>query len=300
MTHLRHLSRPAPVTLTAAAAVLALAGCTSSGGSASTPTTSASALRGGGGAVSAQGARAPGVLGTVAAVDGTTLQVQGNGEQTAVVYSAKTTMTAQVATSPSALAVGVCVSVRTASGASTASASPTAANEATTLAATTVSILSSGGCDAVAGGADGFPTGGFPGGGTPPSGMPSGAPSGIPSGMPSGGPPGGRGFGVPGTIGEVTATSSGSFSLNRTMPARPGGGASTAAPPASASGTPVTVTYQADTSFLTTRKATAAAITVGSCVRATGDTDDTGTLTATTLALSTPTDGSCTSGVRGG
>ena len=299
MTHLRHLSHPALVTLTAAVAALALAGCSSSGGSGSTPTPSASALRGGG-APSAQGGRVPGVFGTVAAVDGTTLQVQGNGEQTAVVYSARTTMTAQVATSSSALAVGDCVSVRTAPDASTATTSPSAANEATTLAATTVTIVSSGGCDAAAGGADGFPAGGLPGGGTPPSGMPSGAPSGMPSGMPSGGPPGGRGFGGLGAIGEVTATSSGSFTLNRTMPGRPGGETSTAAPTASASSTPVTVTYQADTSFLTTTKATAAAITVGSCVRATGDTDDTGTLTATTLALSTPTDGSCTSGVRGG
>jgi hypothetical protein len=281
--------------------VLALAGCSSPTGSAATPTTSASAQPGGG-PPSGQGGRAPGASGTVAAVDGKTLQVQGNGEQTAVVYTSKTTMTSQVATSASALAVGDCVSVRTADDSPTASTSPTDANTGTdTLAATTVTILSTGGCDGVApGGGGGFPAGGFPGGGAPPSGRPSGVPSGVPSGLPNGGPPGGRGFGGFGALGEVTATTSGSFTLTRIMLGRPGGGTSTASPTTSPSGTPATVSYDGDTSFLTTQKVKATAITVGLCVRATGSTDDTGTLTATTLALSQPTDGSCLTGVRGG
>ena len=58
--------------------------------------------------------------------------------------------------------------------------------------------------------------------------------------------------------------------------------------------------YADDTTFLTTTTAKAASIKVGSCVRATGTTDDTGALTATALVLSQPVDGSCTSGVRGG
>ena len=62
----------------------------------------------------------------------------------------------------------------------------------------------------------------------------------------------------------------------------------------------MTVTYGDDTTFLTTAAAKATSIKVGSCVRATGTTDDTGTLTATTLVLSQPVDGSCTTGVRGG
>lgn len=297
MPHVPALSRAALAV--ASAGILALTGCGSSGESSGTPTTSPSAL-GGGGAPSGQAGRAPGAAGTVAAIEGTTLQVQGNGEQTAVVYTSTTTMTSQVETTADELAVGDCVSVRTASDTSTASTSPSTANADTgTLAATTVTILSTGGCDDVTPGGDGAggaPAGGFPEGGTPPSGMPSGAPS----GMPSGGPPGGRGFGGFGALGEVTATSSGSFTLARTGPAMPGGATATAAPTASSSSTQVTVSHDGDTSFLTTAKATAAEITVGSCVRATGSTDDTGTLTATTLALSRPTDGSCSTGVRGG
>ena len=86
------------------------------------------------GATGQAGGRAPGVSGTVAAIDGSTLQVQGNSEQTAVVYTTKTTVTARVATTSSALAVGDCVSVRTAASTSTASTSPTAANAGTGVA----------------------------------------------------------------------------------------------------------------------------------------------------------------------
>jgi hypothetical protein len=298
MTPVRPL--PRAVLVGACASALALAGCSSSGQAPAAPTTSASAQPGGG-PPTGQGGRAPGAFGTIAAVDGKTLQVQGNGEQTAVVYTSKTTMTSQIATSAAALAVGDCVSVRTADDSPTASTSPTDANTGTdTLAATTVTILSTSGCDGVAPGGGGFPAGGFPGVGAPPSGRPSGVPSGVPSGMPSGGPPGGRGFGGFGALGEVTATTSGSFTLARIVLGRPVGGASTASPTTSPSSAPATVTYGGDTSFLTTAKVKATAITVGLCVRATGSTDDTGTLTATTLALSQPTDGSCLTGVRGG
>jgi hypothetical protein len=302
MHPVRPLPRAALALVTAGLGVLALAGCGSSGGSAATPTTSASAPAGGGGQ---PGGRAPGVSGTVAAVDGSTLQVQGRDEQTAVVWTKKTTVTARVETTASTLAVGDCVSVRPAASASTASSSPTAADAGTgPLAASTVTILSTeGGCDTVAGGdAGGFPGGGggFPGGG---AGMPSGMPSDLPSDLPSGAPsgmPGAGGFGGFGATGEVTALSSGTFTVASMMPTGPpGNGTATARPTASPSSTPVTVTYGDDTTFLTTAAAQATAIKVGSCVRATGETDDTGTLTATTLVLSQPVDGSCT-GVRGG
>ena len=60
------------------------------------------------------------------------------------------------------------------------------------------------------------------------------------------------------------------------------------------------VTYAEDTTFLTTKSAKASSIKVGACVRAAGKTDDTGKLTATSLVLSQPVDGSCSTGVRGG
>ncbi len=62
----------------------------------------------------------------------------------------------------------------------------------------------------------------------------------------------------------------------------------------------MTVTYTSATAFLATKKATASAIKVGGCVRALGRADDTGAITATSLALSPAVSGSCTSAVRGG
>jgi hypothetical protein len=228
------------------------------------------------------------------------------------VYTAKTKITAQVATTAATLAVGDCVSVRPVTTGSTASSSPSAANAGTEpLAAASVTILSTAkGCAAARGGfpGGGFPGGGFPGGGFPggegplpsgaPTGMPSGAPTGPPPGMPDRGRPGGGGFGA---IGEVTALSTGTFTLASVLPRFEGARATGAATPtASPSSTPVTVTYAGSTTFLTTAAAKATSIKVGSCLRATGKTDDTGTLTATTMTVSTPVDGSCTFGVRGG
>jgi hypothetical protein len=282
----RPLSRTALLVAGGGIGILALAGCGSSGGSAATPTTATSALAGGG--VGQAGGPAPGVSGTVAAIDGSTLQVQGSDEQTAVVWTKKTTVTTRVTTTSSALAIGDCVSVRTDASTSPTSSSPTAAMAGTgPLPASTVTILSTGGgCESIASG-DGGGGGRFPGGG---AGMPSGAPSGM--------PPGGGGLGA---TGEVTALSPGTFTVASLMPTRPPGtGTATARPTASPSSTPVTVTYGDHTTFLTTAAASATSIKVGSCVRATGKTDDTGTLTATTLVLSRPVDGSCTAGVRGG
>ncbi len=308
MTAVRPLHRTAAVAGAALLGTLALTGCGSSGGSAATPapTTSASVPAGGGAAGRPGGGRSPGVSGTVAAVQGTTLQVQGSNEQTAVVYTAKTKVTAQVPSTSAALAVGDCVSVRPATTGATASSSPSAANAGTgPLAAGSVTILSTAkGCAAAGGGfpAGGFPGGGFPGGGRArpsgaPNGMPSGAPTGPPPGMPDRGRPGG-GFGA---IGEVTTLSAGSFTLASALPRfGAAGAAGPATPTASPSSTPVTVTYAGSTTFLTTAAAKATSIKVGSCLRATGTTDDTGTLTATTMTLSTPVDGSCTVGVRGG
>ena len=64
----------------------------------------------------------------------------------------------------------------------------------------------------------------------------------------------------------------------------------------------MTVTLTATTTFTTTQSATAAAIVVGQCARAIGTADTTGAITATTLTISAPTNGTCTSGFgfRGG
>jgi hypothetical protein len=242
----------------------------------------------------------PGVSGLIAAVFGTTLQVQGNGEQTAVVYSATTTITAQAASSASAVKVGDCVSAgeATTGGQSGATSTPSVGGTAgTTVAATTVTILSSDGkgCQSAESGLGG--PGFRSGNGT----RPAGAPTGVPSDRPTGGF-GNRagGFGGFGAVGEVTAVSGGRLTLTETVRLFDGGtaGGPTASPTTTTR--TVTVSYTSATAFLATTKATASAIKVGDCVRALGRADDTGAITASSLALSPAVSGSCASAVRGG
>jgi hypothetical protein len=309
-----------PPTLTAlglvaagAAAALVLAGCGPDSAAGASSSGAPQANAGAGTAPQGGDRRVPGVYGLVAAIEGKTLQVQGATEQTAVTYTGSTTITAEKATSASALEVGDCVSARPAQGdasnadGTTASPSPSAATGGglpTTVAAATVSILSSGGkgcADAVRGGVGGGGTPPFPGNGARPGAAPTGAPRAPASGAPGGARrEGRRGFGGFGTIGEVTALSAGSFTVTATTP-RFGGAASGATPTAGPTTTTrtVTVTYTGATTFTTTTKATAAAITVGECVRATGRADDTGAVSATSLALTPAVGGACTA-VRGG
>jgi len=295
----------------AGATALVLAGCGSGG---STPTATASAGSGASAANSGQGGnggfgqnRVPGTFGLIAAIQGTTLQVQSTTDQTAVVYTAKTTITDQVAAKATDVKVGDCISARSAAATGTAGSSPSAAAGApTSVAATTVTILSSTGTgctDLTAGGGFGGGGGGF---GGPPAGTGGSAPGGAPSGRPSGAPTGGfrGGFGGFGATGEVTAVSAGSFTVTESFRAvdRNGSSGAPASPTASPSTTSrtVTVTYTSTTTFDRTAKAAPSAITVGSCVRALGQADDTGTVTATSLALSKAVNGQCTSAVRGG
>lgn len=316
MNRTRHAGPPAGrACAVAALACIALVATGCSSGDSTAPAAAAATPTAGAGQQSpAPGAgdrRPPGVSGLIAAVDGSTLQVQGNGEQTAVTYTGDTTITTQKKASASALKVGDCVTARPeqtapADATGTPSAPADGTTRPTTVDAVTVTILSSdgSGCsDVVAGGFGGF--GGPPGdgagrpGGLPsgaPSGFPSGAPSGLPSGAPSGGFGGRGGFAGFGATGEVTDLSGSSFTVTSAIPQF--GGGSGAASPTTTEST-VTVNFTGSTTFLTTTDATKSAIKVGSCVRASGEADDTGAVTATALALSPAVDGACT-GVRGG
>jgi hypothetical protein len=108
------------------------------------------------------------------------------------------------------------------------------------------------------------------------------------------------GFGGFGAVGEVTAVSGGRLTLTETVRLFDGGtaGGPTASPTTTTR--TVTVSYTSATEFLATTKATASAIKVGGCVRALGRADDTGAITASSLALSPAVSGSCASAVRGG
>lgn len=270
------LARRALVGLTCTLlAVPAVAAC-SSGSSASsdaaaTPAATATST----GRLPGAGQRQPGVSGLVAAVSGSSMQVQSQTKQTAVSWTATTTFTKAQRGSIADLSVGACVAARS-------------ANSGESLAASTVQVTTpaaDGSCAA------GFGGGGF-GGGAAPGGMPSapGNDAPRPADMPTGPPPGGgqAGTGAPGgaggfAFGKVTSVSGSTFTVERTgLPDQTAG-----------STEPVTVTTTADTAYTTVVPATSGDVAVGQCATAQGQTSDTGAVTATSVALRASTNGSC-------
>ena len=253
------------VTLATASSVLVLAtlaACGGDSGSDSTASDGGNQAAGGqaGQLPGGQGGMRPGASGEVAAVSGSTAQVQSQASgQVAVSWTDDTSFTRQVDATLADVTVGSCVLV-------------TSADDDTAATVRVTEASDDGGC-------------GFGGGGGQrpegaPSGMPSDMPSDMPTDRPSDMPNGGRGFG---TVGEVTAVSGTGFTVSATQP-----GADDA--------TDVSVTVGDDTTYTTTAKANAAAVEVGVCVNAQGDSDDTGAVTATTISVSRPVDGECTGG----
>jgi hypothetical protein len=235
-----------------------------------------------------QGDRAPGTFGLVAQISGTTLQVQSADAQTAVRYTAATKFSQTVGTSRSAVKVGDCVVVRSepgaAGGASSATGAPTARPvqpSAVTAASVEVSTAVGGQCE-IGGGTGGFGGFGRPGGGSTAGGQ--------------------RTF-APATFGQVTSVSGTGFVVSaETFAGRGSGGSgSTASPRPTGSPTfttrAVTVTTAAATTYTTMKAATAKALAVGKCVAARGPADDTGAVTAMSIAISPADNGQCT--VRG-
>lgn len=233
---------------------------------------------------SQQRQRFPGASGLLAAVSGTTLQVQSTSSQTAVTYTGATTFTDTVAARAGDLVVGACVLVRS-SGTATGATPPTSVT-ATSITATSVTLTApvNGSCTAGFAGGDGG-RGGFGGGrrssGAPAGGLPSGAPAGGRDGTrPSGAPRGGFGGGA---FGKVTAVKASGFTVASTVP-----GTRT-----------VAVTTTRATTYTKTQRATAAVLKVGTCVTARGTADSTGTVKATAISIRPATLGTCTGGFGG-
>lgn len=210
------------------------------------------------------GSGGPSGSGKVAAVTGSTAQVQGPGGQVAVSWTAKTTFTQQVAAAAKDLKVGDCV-------AAMASPDGESSEDATEVAAATVRISAAvnGSC---ANGMRG------PGDGerldqrNPPEGAPEDAPEGD-----SSGPVRRGGFGA---FGKVTQVDGGTFTVES---ARPG----------SDDTATITVTTTDTTTWTTSAKASAEDVKVGRCVVSLGRTDSTGAVTAASIAVSEPVDGQC-------
>ncbi|MBN9193097.1 DUF5666 domain-containing protein [Microbacterium sp.] len=280
-----HLIAAASLALVAS---IALAGCSAKSSDSSPAGPSASsAPRGfaGGG----PGA-APGVSGEVAQIDGSTAQVQSRQSQTAVSWTGSTRFTDQTAATAADVAVGDCIIARPRTSADGAGAS----TSSRTIAAATIEITprTNGRCTVA----------GFGGRGVRPGIRPTAAPGGgIGGGDRSGSTPpagarfSGAGFGA---IGEVTAVGDGSYTVAVERFGR--SGTATPGPSETPLTTSDTVTFTSDTVFTALKSADASAVKVGVCVAALGKTDDTGALSATSIAVSAPLDGTCSSGLGAG
>lgn len=211
---------------------------------------------------------APGGSGKVTDVSGSTAQVEGQQSQVAVSWTDATTFTKEVAADAAAVKVGTCVMASSAQKSGDDSSSDS-------VAAVTVRVTpaTDGSCTVQG-------TGGLPGRGTPPSGAPEGEQQGRPTDVPSNGGRGAGGFG--GAIGEVTDVTDSGFVV-----------ASQRLGSEDSKTTSVTVTTSADTTYTTTEKASAADVKVGACVTSMGEADDTGAITAKTIAVSEPVGDEC-------
>lgn len=205
----------------------------------------------------------PGAFGTIAAVEGDVLQVQSERTgQVAVTVAADTEITDQVAAELSDVEVGACVVVRNSGDAESGSV-------------TAESV-------AISAGDDGCTAG--PGGRRGSGQMPTGRPTDMPSDVPTGAPRGRGGFGV---TGEVTAVDANGFTV-------------LAATPGDESQEETAVEVDGATTYTTEQAGEASALVVGRCVRATGEADETGAVTAEEIDVSDPADGECALGGFGG
>jgi hypothetical protein len=215
----------------------------------------------------------PGAFGTAASVSGSTLEVQNpTTGQVTVNVNPTTTYTQTVPATASDVAAGVCVAANPGPGATTTPGQPFTARTVT------ISQPGANGCTPQAGGFGGFGpragNGGAGGGGsstTPPA---------------NGGNRnrnGARRFA--GGFGKVTSVSLPTFVVqgnNR-----------------NAAGTTTTVTTDASTSFTKVVSAGQSNLAVGQCVAAIGPADQTGAVTANSIAIRQPGPNGCFTG-RGG
>jgi Domain of unknown function (DUF5666) len=263
------------VTFGALAALLAA--CGSSSSASTTSTTAGSSAKGPGGSGSPR--QFPGASGTIAAVNGTSVEVQNpESGQTTVTYTPSTTFHQIVPASVTSVAVGSCIS---AFGKPTSGTSSSSGAFGEPVTATTVSVTQpvSGSCSA---GAGGFGGGRFPGGGRPPSGGSSTNGSGTRP------PAAGRfrngQFGA--ASGSVTAVNGSSVTVDETNPR-------------TQKTSSVVVTLTSSTTYSATQSSSPSALVVGQCARAMGTANSTGAITAQSITVSAPGANGCTTGFGG-
>lgn len=266
MQTFNHSKLPLAAATLAAITTFGLAGCGSS--AESTSNTVPSGMSGGQG-------RFPGANGTIAAVSGNTVQVQSANAQTAVTYDSSTQITKTTAATLTQAKVGDCVS-----------ANGSADTGSITAQTIRITAATNGEC---ATNAPSMPAGG----GQPPQGGQGYAPPdgnmSPPAGAPSGGPAG-AGFTL--ATGKITSKTATSIVVAGELMTRGDNG------PSSSAGT-VTINVTSDTTYTSEQKANSSAIKVGACARAIGQANDKGTISATSLNISEPTNGECQLGFGG-
>jgi hypothetical protein len=263
--------------------VLGVTACGGSSGNAATPaaTIASSAAPGSSPTPSASQAAFPGVVGTAAAVSGSSLEVQNpTSGQVTVTFTASTPITDTVSVTSKDVTVGSCVTVVGKPSAAGAAA------KSVTATSVTISAPVKGSCTG-AGGFGGGGFGGFGGGGgagaTP---RPSFSPRPRPTG--SGGAFGNGTFG--GADGKVTSVSASGFVVE----AR-----SRTAGSATATDTDVTVITTSASKYLKTVTAGASALKVGQCITAVGAANSIGAVAARSIRISQPGPSGCVTGFVG-
>ncbi|HEX9335727.1 MAG TPA: DUF5666 domain-containing protein [Pseudonocardiaceae bacterium] len=261
----RRFLRPGLVLATGALAVAVVAAC----GGGATPTTAPAPATTKAPSSSRANQPPPGTFGTVASVAASSLEVQNQTGQVTVNFSSSTTFTNTISATLADVAVGSCV----------AATSPTGSGaQPATLTAQTVLITPATANGCTVGGFGGGGGGGF-------AGRPSGAPR--PSNRPR--PSGANGAPANGAraFGSVTAVSATGFTVHSlargTTPARD-----------------TAVTVSSTTTYTKTVSATSSALAVGQCIAAIGPADDTGAITARSIAISKPGPNGCTARFVGG
>ena len=274
----RRSSRLRCIPALAGAGLVALV-ATACGGAGTTPATPAATSAGSPTPTTAPTAF-PGVVGTAAAVSGSSMEVQNpTSGQVTVTFTSATAITETVSVTSGNVTVGSCVTVVGRPPASGSAASGGGASRAVTATTVTVAAPVKGSCTA-AGGFSGFggPRGTFsPGASFSPRPRPTGTRRGFGNGA----------FG--GANGKVTSLSSGGFVVQGRNPVA---GADTS----------ITVTTTAATKYLKVVTAGPAALKVGQCITAIGSANSIGAVAARSIRISQPGPNGCVTGFgrRGG
>jgi hypothetical protein len=257
--------------------VLSVAACGSSGTTATTPSAAPAAANSTPTPASSPAAF-PGVVGTAAAVSGSSLEVQNpTSGQVTVTFTASTPITDTVSVTSKDVTVGSCVTV--------VGKPSTTGSAASSVTATSVTISApvKGNCTGAGGfGGGGFGGGGFGGGQSGATPRPSFSARPRPTG--SSGAFGNGQFG--GANGKVTSVSASGFVVQARN--RAGG-----------SDTSVTVITTAASKYLKTVTAAPSALKVGQCITALGTANSIGAVAARTIRISQPGPTGCVTGFGG-